>query len=191
MYKEHLSIWFCVITSPHTEIIDVGKVNFTLYSYKSTEHVYVTSVLPIWQCYILIYWALIGTCDSLTPRPPNNSALVGGSIQICTVLVFFFQLQMSRCWWINAREIWFHFYSHPSLFSPMTVLKVFSFRQTWRHFSNKSWEKTVLQHAWHDPEQLDFFFWLLIRCHDTRNIYYSDIFFTGLFNMYPFNTIKN
>lgn len=71
----------------------------------------------------------------------------------------------------------------------MTLRTVFSFRQTWRHFSNKSWAKTVLQYGWHVPVQLDFFFWLFIRCHDTRNICYSE-FFSGLFNMYPFNTIK-
>lgn len=95
------------------------------------------------------------------------------------------QLQMSPCWWIYAGEIWFHFYSHPSPFSPMTP-KNLSFRQTWR--SNKSWLKIVLQHARHDPEQLDFVFWLFFRCHDTRNVYYSGCY--CLFNMYPFNAIK-
>lgn len=41
----------------------------------------------------------------------------------------------------------FNFYSHPSLYIRMTLLKVVSYWQMWQRFSNKSWAKAVAPSA--------------------------------------------
>lgn len=43
----------------------------------------------------------------------------------------------------SAGEMLFNFYPHPSPYSLMTLLKVFSYWQMWQCFGNKSWAKAV------------------------------------------------
>lgn len=59
-----------------------------------------------------------------------------------TVFFFFPASQIREEWRANADKIWFNFYSHPSTYIPMTILKLFSYWQMLQCFGNKSWTKT-------------------------------------------------
>lgn len=64
---------------------------------------------------------------------------------------------LERLWGISIGEMLFNFCSHPSLYIPMTLLKVFSYWQMWQHFGNKSWAKSCgPKLSWHDSQHLKF-----------------------------------